>query len=137
MEQIKKIHTILFVNNQDDSTKFYSSLLRNQPVLHVKGMTEFELAKNLILGLMPNDGIVKITGNFTPHPASGNGIPRCELYLYVNDIVLEFENALHCNAKLISPISERDWGDKTCYFADPDGHIIAFAEKIKKSDDSY
>lgn len=25
---------------------------------------------------------------------------------------------------------DRDWGDKVCYFADVDGHIIAFAEKL-------
>lgn len=26
--------------------------------------------------------------------------------------------------------SRRDWGDRVCYFADPNGHIIAFAETI-------
>ena len=33
------------------------------------------------------------------------------------------------NAKLICPVTDMDWGDSVCYFADPDGHIIAFAEK--------
>ena len=43
---------------------------------------------------------------------------------------MEFENAINSGAKLISPIIERNWGDKACYFADPDGHVIAFAERI-------
>jgi uncharacterized glyoxalase superfamily protein PhnB len=81
---------------------------------------------------MPNSGIAKILNTNTPHPDTGNGVPRCELYLHVEDIQFEFENALRAGAQLISPISERDWGDSVCYFADPDAHILAFAEKIKK-----
>ncbi len=63
-------------------------------------------------------------------PSNGVGIPRCELYLMVENLQLEFENAINCGAKLISPILERDWGHRACYFSDLDGHIIAFAEKI-------
>lgn len=43
---------------------------------------------------------------------------------------LEYENTLSNGAKLINPIANRDWGDRACYFADPDGYIIAFAEKF-------
>lgn len=81
---------------------------------------------------MPNNGIAKILGDKTQHPESGNGIPRCELYFYVEDIQLEFDNAVKCGAKPINPILNRDWGDKVCYFSGPDGHIIAFAQKIQE-----
>lgn len=94
------------------------------------GITEFIIAKNCKLGLMPSKGIAKILSDKTPHPDEGNGIPRCELYFYVDDIELEFSNALMSGAKLISPISERDWGDLACYFSDIDGHIIAFAKRV-------
>lgn len=93
-------------------------------------MTDFHFSGNCKIGLMPNKGIAKILEDKTPHPDNGNGIPRCELYFYVDDIQLEFENALNCGAKLISPIENRNWGDKACYFSDLDGHIIAFAEKL-------
>ncbi len=48
------------------------------------------------------------------------------------DIVLGklFDNAIKSGAKLISPIEDRNWGDQVCYFADLDGHIIAFAKRI-------
>ena len=93
-------------------------------------MVEFILSDNCKLGLMPNKGIAKILADKTPHPDKGIGIPRCELYLYVADIQLEYDNALRNGAKLISPISDRDWGEKVCYFSDIDGHIIAFASKL-------
>lgn len=121
---------ILYVENQEKSTGFYTKLFRKEPVLNVPGMTEFQLNETTKLGLMPNSGIQKILQDKTPDPASGNGIPRCELYFFVENLEETFENAINCGAKLISPIEERNWGDWVCYFADPDGHILAFAQKI-------
>jgi len=129
--KIKQIETILYVSNQQTASEFYERIFRKKPDLDVPGMTEFVLADNFKLGLMPNKGIAKILGGKTPHPDMGNGIPRCELYLYVENIEQEYDNAVKCGAKLISQLADRDWGDKVCYFADPDGHIIAFAEKVK------
>lgn len=131
MNHILHTEIILYVEDQQRSAKFYSRLFRKNPELNVPGMTEFKLSENCKLGLMSNNGIAKILSNKTPHPQSGNGIPRCELYLTVDDLEAEFENALQSGAKLISPAEDRDWGDRVCYFADPDGHIIAFAEKLK------
>lgn len=130
MKHIQLIENILYVNDQQASADFYTKLFRQNPDLNVPGMTEFKLAKNCELGLMPNNGIAKILLDKTPHLEQGNGIPRCELYFYVENIELEFENATKIGAKLISEIKDQDWCDKVCYFADIDGHIIAFAEKL-------
>lgn len=131
MKHIQFIETILYVHNQAASSAFYTKIFRQNPELNVPGMTEFRLAENCKLGLMPNNGIAKILSGKTPHPDLGNGIPRCELYFYVENIEFELDNAIKSGAKLISPIEDRDWGDKACYFADLDGHIIAFAERLK------
>ncbi|MFA7615411.1 MAG: VOC family protein [Weeksellaceae bacterium] len=130
MQKFNSVQIILYVEDQKRSILFYSKLFKTQPDLDVPGMTEFKLSENCKLGLMPNSGISKILLDKTPNPSLGNGIPRCELYLTVDDLEAEFENALQSGAKLISPPEDRDWGDRVCYFADPDGHIIAFAEKL-------
>lgn len=132
IKHIKLTETILYVNDQEVSSQFYQKIFRCAPDLNVEGMTEFIISDSCKLGLMPNKGIAKILSDKTKHPDLGVGIPRCELYLYVDNIQLEFENAYNCGAKLTSPVKERDWGDKVCYFSDPDGHIIAFAEKLDK-----
>ncbi len=132
MKHIKLIETILYVNDQQVSSEFYQKIFRKTPDLNVPGMTEFKFSENCKLGLMPNKGIAKILAGKTLHPDEGNGIPRCELYFYIENIQLEFDNAIKTGAKLISPIVDRDWGDKVCYFSDPDGHIIAFAEELNK-----
>jgi uncharacterized glyoxalase superfamily protein PhnB len=130
MNHIKLTEMILYVSNQEASSKFYEKIFRQAPNLNVPGMTEFIVSDNCKIGLMPNDGIAKILSDKTPHPETGNGIPRCELYFYVDNIQAEYDNAIKSGAKLISAIANRDWGDKVCYFSDPDGHIIAFAERI-------
>ncbi len=130
INQIKSVEVILYVNDQETSSMFYQNILRKNPDLDVPGMTEFILSNTCKIGLMPNKGIAQILGNKMPHPDQGMGVPRCELYFSVDNIELEFENAITNGAKLISPILDRDWGDKVCYFSDLDGHVIAFAEKI-------
>jgi uncharacterized glyoxalase superfamily protein PhnB len=131
MMKIKTIETILYVKDQQKSTDFYTQLFRKNPDLNVPGMTEFNLSDHFKLGIMPNDSIAKILSEKIQHPSLGNGIPRCELYYLVENIEVEFQNALDLGAILISEIQDRDWGDRACYFADCDGHIIAFAEKIE------
>lgn len=131
MNHIQLIETILYVSDQESSHLFYQKIFRREADLHVPGMTEFKLSDQCKIGLMPNKGIAKILADKTPDPQSGNGIPRCELYFLVNDVEKEFANALQSGAKLISPVLDRDWGDKVCYFSDPDGHILAFAQKMK------
>ncbi len=133
MNQIRLTEIILYVRDQETSRTFYEKLLQREADVHVPGMTEFFLSNECRLGLMPNKGIAGILGDRTPHPDQGIGIPRCEVYLYVEHIEVEYENALKSGAKLISPISDRDWGDRACYFSDPDGHIIAYGEKMIKA----
>ena len=128
--EINSVEIILYVANQELSKNFYEAILRQSPSLHVTGMTEFSVSENIKLGLMPNAGIANILGDNTPHPETGTGIPRCELYLSVKDLEKVFDNSIRAGAKLISPIAQRNWGDRVGYLADPDGHIIAFAEKI-------
>jgi len=127
--EYSKFEIILYCKNQQKSRNFYSKILNLSPALDVPGMTEFQLTPELKLGLMPENGIAKILQDKTPHPSSGNGIPRCELYLYVKNVRKAFENSLKQGAKEISPPLPRDWCDTVAYVSDLDGHIVAFAKK--------
>lgn len=122
------IEFILYVSDQNRSRNFYEKLLDIKPSLDVPGMTEFELTDSVKLGLMPENGIAKILTDKTPNPAVGNGIPRCELYLKVNDAEEFIRRGVELGGKEISKLQMRDWGDKVGYISDLDGHIIAFAE---------
>lgn len=129
--QIQATEIILFVENQEESTRFYSNLFGFEPCLFVSGMSEFNLGNGIKLGLMPNDGIHRLLQPTIQHPKNANGAPTCELYLLVDDVKAIYAHANQIGAKEISPILKRSWGDIACYFQDPDGHLIAFAERKK------
>ena len=125
-----KVHFILYVKDQEQSKKFYSAVLNQEPTLHVPGMTEFELSDGCVLGLMPELGIKRLLGQHLPDPSLGRGIPRAELYLRVDNPIVYHERAIKMGAKELSGLETRDWGDIAAYSIDQDGHVIAFAKTL-------
>ena len=126
---LEQIETILYVTNQERSRDFYYTLFGFAPSLDVPGMTEFVIGSTT-LGLMPSQGIKKMIGYAIKDPELAAGIPRCELYLVVDDPEIYVQRALAAGAKELSVLQPRDWGDEAAYIADPDFHIIAFARKL-------
>lgn len=128
---IQNIHLILYVSDQAKSRDFYAQILDLVPVLDVPGMTEFQIGADCKLGLMPENGIAKLIHPQMPHPQDGSGIPRCELYLKVEQVNPYFERAIAAGAKLIQAATPMNWGDTVAYMADLDGHIVAIAETTR------
>lgn len=124
---------ILYVADQVQSTRFYSTVLGVEPRLHVPGMTEFPLPGGGILGLMPEAGIRSLLGTVLPDPATARGIPRCELYLLVGEPAAWHSRALAAGAVELSPLQDRSWGHSAAYALDRDGHVLAFASVANSS----
>ena len=120
---------ILYVKDQSVSKDFYRNVFARDPELDVEGMTEFRLSDNCRIGLLPERNISKLLTGM-PAPETGSGIPRCEMYIYVDDPDEYGSRVVNNNGRLINGTEMRSWGDEVCYCADPDGHILAFT-KIK------
>lgn len=125
------VEFILYVSDQSRSARFYAELLGLSPTLDVAGMTEFTLPGGCKLGLMPEAGIARIISGPMPHPATGHGVPRCELYLLVDDLPTACARAGHAGAQVVDAARDRDWGHRVAYYADMDGHIIALADVVR------
>ncbi len=121
-------HFILYVADQAASARFYARALGIEPRLDVPGMTEFDLGQSAVLGLMPSAGIRRLLGPKLPDPAEGDGIPRAELYLLVEDPAASHRRALEAGAAELAALAPRDWGHDAAYSLDPDGHVLAFAK---------
>ncbi|HEU5161788.1 MAG TPA: VOC family protein [Thermoanaerobaculia bacterium] len=126
---IQTAHFILYVRDQARSAAFWSAVLGRAPRLDVPGMTEIDLAGGAVLGLMPEEGIKRLLGSAIPDPASAHGVPRCELYLLVDDPAAAHARALEHGAIELSALAPRSWGDQAAYALDPDGHVVAFARR--------
>lgn len=124
-----KAHMILYVIEQERSKSFYEAVLNQKPSLHVAGMTEFQLNTGFTLGLMPMANIKKLLGEKLPDPSSSAGVPRAELYMYVDNVNAFHARALANGATELDSPRLRNWGDLAAYSLDPDGHVLAFASK--------
>lgn len=122
---------ILYVADQQRSARFYAQLLDREPVTDVPGMTEFVLP-GCKLGLMPASGIARIISGPLPHPSSADGVPRCELYLEVDDLDKAIARSVNAGARCVDPVADRDWGHRVAYYADPDGHVVAWARALER-----
>lgn len=126
-----RVHLVLYVRDQAASTSFYRTVLEIEPTLDVPGMTEFTLAGETVLGLMPEAGIRRLLGDRID--VSGRS-QRAELYLRVDAPERSHTRAIAAGAVELSALSARDWGDTVAYSLDLDGHVLAFA---KRTDSSY
>lgn len=72
IKHIKLIETILYIADQEVSSRFNRAIFRLEPDLEVRGMTEFMLSDNCRLGVMPNKGIAKNSFCQNAAPGSGN-----------------------------------------------------------------
>jgi len=126
---IERAHLIFYVRDQRASTDFYRQVLAAEPSLQVPGMTELCLGNDVVLGLMPEQGIARLLGGAVA-PSAANGVPRAELYLVVDDPAGYHARALEAGARELSPLLERDWGHQAAYSQDPDGHVLAFARPV-------
>ncbi len=127
---IHHFEIILYVADQARSRDFYRAVLARDPSLDVPGMTEFEIG-GATLGLMPSRGIKQLLGSAIEDPELAHNIPRCELYLVVDDPGGCAATALEAGARMLSPLAARDWGHNVVYLADPDEHVIAFSKALK------
>jgi len=126
-----RTHFIIYVKDQVRSTAFYTQVLGYSPSLNVPGMTEFTLAEDVILGLMPMSGIKRLLGEKLPDPVRSLGVAYCEIYLIVSHPLDYHRRAIEAGAVELSGLEKRDWGHWVAYSLDPDGHVLAFAERIE------
>ena len=114
---------ILYVADQARSRQFWGELLGASPSLDVPGMTEFDLG-GVTLGLMPFADMAELLPGIT----AGGG-QRCELYLRRADAADLLARISPAGGVLLSPLQPRGWGETVGYGLDPDGHVIAIAER--------
>lgn len=124
-------HFILYVADQEASTRFYSHVLDLDPILNVPGMTEFQLDRSAVLGLMPASGISRLLGDKLPAPLVGAGAAKAEVYLLVEDPAAYHSRSIGSGGRELSALQPRDWGHDVAYSMDADGYVLAFAQATK------
>jgi len=124
---VREAYFLFYVKDQAASAAYYEKVLALEPILDVPGITEFRLRDGAVFAVMPTTGAAKLLGAHVF--SSTSHVPRAELYLVVDDAEACHARALRHGGVELSPMQHRDWGHRAAYSVDPDGHVLAFAEK--------
>jgi PhnB protein len=72
-------------------------------------------------------------------PAISNRAPQLDgsspvvLYVYVEDVDATVERATSAGAKVLSPLENQFWGDRTAWVMDPSGHVWTIASRVEET----
>ena len=55
------------------------------------------------------------------------------LYVYVEDVDKVVERAVAAGAKVLIPVKDQFWGDRTARIADPSGHVWTIASRVEET----
>ena len=128
---MKKTYFIIYVENFEKTKIFYEVLLDIKPIVDEPGMCEYELPNGATLGIMPNSSLEKLFGSDYIVNEKKKSTPKFELYFQVDDPEAFHKKAKQLGALELRKFKKMDWGDKVAYSINHDGHILAFAAKIK------
>jgi PhnB protein len=66
-------------------------------------------------------------------PPALDGSSPVALYLYVPDVDATVERAVTAGARVLMPVEDRFWGDRTARIVDPSGHVWTLATRIEET----
>ena len=55
------------------------------------------------------------------------------IYVYVEDVDKVVERAVAAGAKILIPVKDQFWGDRTARIADPSGHVWTIASRVEET----
>jgi PhnB protein len=62
-----------------------------------------------------------------------DGSSSVVLYVYVADVDAAVERAVAQGAKILMPLTDQFWGDRTAWIVDPAGHVWTIATRIEET----
>jgi catechol 2,3-dioxygenase-like lactoylglutathione lyase family enzyme len=124
------MHVIFAVNDVTRSAAFYQGIFgwpRNERIDYREYV---ELCgPDGTLGLCERDTYARLTGATPMRPESGDVSPAY-LYVRVRDVREAIAKLDEAGARPLAPLASRSWDDKSAWFADPDGNVVAVAQAL-------
>ncbi len=120
---------ILAVCDLHRSVDFYRRAFGWSQTVDVPTYAEFSTPGDLRVGLYHREGYVRNFNAPLLSEAPSEGVTATELYFECDDVEATLARLVDAGAELISPASERSWGDLCAYVKDPDGNVLAVARR--------
>jgi lactoylglutathione lyase len=120
-------YVILYVRDLEGSIEFYRDVIGLPFKLRGQGYAEFA-TEGTKFALFEQARLPELIGR----PAREGG-PGCEVAFLVDDVDAEAERLRAAGVEVLAGPVDRPWGQRTLHVADPDGHVVEFAQDLPKS----
>lgn len=120
--------TILFVSDLSACARFIDEVFCWPKSVDVPVYVEYDLDPRVRIGIMPQANTRHFLGQDLGSRTFRDECPRAEIYLSFDDVKPVLERLTAKGATCVSPLDERDWGDRVAYYRIFDGYILAVAE---------
>ncbi|SFB41771.1 lactoylglutathione lyase [Amycolatopsis marina] len=118
-------YVITYVESLGRSVEFYRDVLGLEVRVEGDGYVEFAV-ENTKFSLFARAKLPELIGG------PGGRAPTGEIAFVVDDVDAEAERLRQAGVRLLTGPVDRPWGERTLHFADPDGNIVEFAQKIPR-----
>jgi PhnB protein len=129
-QNLLPVMPFIFIRNPAEALEFYRDvfgaevLMREAEPDGVISHAQFRIGGSLFMISNPASRHVAAFAEAgwarTPHELSGTTV---HLYIQIEDVDATFARAVAAGAKLVHPVADMEWGDRTGGFQDPWGHI--------------
>ena len=127
---MQHILTILAVPDVSRAVAFYTKAFGWPVKVEFPVYVELDARPGQGVGLYQREGFAMNVGDQLPLEAPEGAITATELYIRCDDLDEAIRRIEEAGARALSPRVRKDWGDEVAYFADPDGNIIALAQRV-------
>jgi PhnB protein len=126
-------HTVtpyLIVRGATQALDFYRKALGATEIMRIVGPGDTVAHAEIKIG----DSIIMLSEEYPQmnfrSPAS-IGATGITIHLYVPDVDAAFDRAVAAGAKVLRPVADQFYGDRTGMFEDPSGHVWSLATHIE------
>jgi predicted enzyme related to lactoylglutathione lyase len=103
------------------------------PLVDFRNYVEYLLPEGGALGIYQRRGFAGEVGA-EPFAADADHVSQAYVYFRVDDVDATSAAIEAAGGRPLSPLAERAWGEQAGWFADPDGNVIAVAQRVPTAD---
>jgi predicted enzyme related to lactoylglutathione lyase len=129
MGSIDHVLTVLAVTDVQRSVAFYEQVFGWPRRQDFPIYVELELPGGRGLAFYERGSFGINTGQ-VPLAVADGALTSTELYLRCEDLDGTITRLVSAGARALRPRMRKDWGDDVAYFADPEGNVIAVAQRM-------
>ena len=131
MKIVRFDYTVLIVSDLDRALDFYIDIL-GIPLGHRAGGYAQLRTGPTRLSLYTREAMQETLGH--PITAPDPAAPGFEIGFIVDDVDAVYADFVERGAASAVPPTDREWGQRTAYLRDPDGHLVEIVQAAGKRD---